>query len=626
MSLFRRLSLLLALGCGCIALAWGLFHLRGIFVEERQDALSEIAARRQALEQYAHQELNARLRNRLAEARPSIDAAARDPLLPARELLLFDRGEQLLPRLLKSGGSVSNSASVLYRALRNGQAARLAEREGQREADSPWHVRLQLFAALDSALAAHDRSGIETVVRRILAHRAAYLISVTHDLPYTAAMLDRLSASAKPDPALMRLVLRDGFRGRAGSAPGLQRGLLDNRHRFSPSDFRFQAKQIADLSRPHNVLYTDFMDRVGEAAVAQPRPPTLNVPAFMPQAGPTVAGELWYLEPPKRERIYGVLVSFPALLSEITAAMRGHGLLGPRDLVRGQAARGDVANLPLQIDSPGWAPAAAAVQKRYRLKAALEVVIAVLAFGVLALGVLVYRRKQRFVELKSDFVSAVSHELRTPLASIRLMAETLERRTKDVPGVRDYPTRIIRDIDGLSFLVENILSFNRLSRGRWTPHKAQLRLSDIVDKLQVERDLWAHRPAELEGEELEPVLLHADRDLVQLLITNLIRNACQYSERAPATIRISAEASDKCWTVLVADNGVGIPEAEQEKIFDDFYRSKEGGGRGSGLGLAICRKVMEAHGGSIRVAESSSAGTTFELIFPLPAKSSGAAS
>jgi len=593
--------------------------LRGIFVEERQDALDGISARRQALQQYAHQELSARLRNRLAEARPSIDAAARDPLLPASELLLFDRGEQLLPRLIKRGSSVTGSASTLYRALRNGQAARLAQQEELNEADSPWHVRLRFFAALDSALAVQDRAGIETAVRKILAHRAAYQISATQDLPYTAAMLDRLAARARPDPGLMRLVLRDGFRGRAGSAPGLQRDLLDNRHRFSPSDFRFQAKQIADLSRPHNVLYTDFMDRVSESALAQPRPPTLNVPAFMPQVGPTIAGKLWYLEPPKRERIYGVVVDFPALLSEITATMRNHGLLGTRDEVRGKAESGDVAKVPLQIDSPSWAPAAAAVQKRYRLKAALEVVIAVLAFGVLALGVLVYRRKQRFVELKSDFVSAVSHELRTPLASIRLMAETLERRTKDVPGARDYPTRIIRDIDGLSFLVENILSFNRLSRGRWTPHKAQVRLSDIVDKLQVERDLWARRPAELEADDLEPVLLHADRDLVQLLITNLIRNASQYSEREPATIRISAAQDDKAWTVLVADNGVGIPEAEQEKIFDDFYRSKEGGERGSGLGLAICRKVMEAHGGSIRVSESSPDGTTFELVFPSPA-------
>jgi signal transduction histidine kinase len=70
--------------------------------------------------------------------------------------------------------------------------------------------------------------------------------------------------------------------------------------------------------------------------------------------------------------------------------------------------------------------------------------------------------------------------------------------------------------------------------------------------------------------------------------------------------------------VRVRDNGVGIPDAERERIFDDFYRAGGGSGeRGSGLGLAICRKIMEAHQGSIAVAESSGEGTVFELRFPI---------
>jgi signal transduction histidine kinase len=241
----------------------------------------------------------------------------------------------------------------------------------------------------------------------------------------------------------------------------------------------------------------------------------------------------------------------------------------------------------------------------------------VLVAGVMALGYLTYRRRHRFLALKGDFVSAVSHELRTPLASIRLMAETLERRTRDVPGVRDYPARIVRDIDGLGFLVENILSFNRLSRGKWKPQRESVRLGDVVARLAAERDLWARRAAELTGDDLDRVVLRADRDLLKLLLTNLLRNACSYNERDPARVRLSAVPRPAGgWIVRVGDNGVGIPTAEHERIFDDFYRAREGSERGSGLGLAICRKVMEAHGGSVRVAESSPAGTTFELCFP----------
>jgi signal transduction histidine kinase len=299
--------------------------------------------------------------------------------------------------------------------------------------------------------------------------------------------------------------------------------------------------------------------------------------------------------------------------------MRERALLEADDEVRQRPAASEVAvsELMLEIASPRWGAAIEAVHGRYRLKAALEVVIAVLVFGVMGLGGWIYRRRHRFLELKSDFVSAVSHELRTPLASIRLMAETLERRLGNDSRARDYPTRIIGDVDALSFLVENILSFNRLSRGRWVPKIETVRLGRIVDKLESARDIWARRPAELSATGLDEVELRADADLLQLLLTNLARNACQYNERTPAVIELSAERQGAEWRVLVRDNGVGVPEGERERIFDDFYRGGGGGERGSGLGLAICRKIMEAHRGTIAVAESSPAGTAFELRFPI---------
>jgi signal transduction histidine kinase len=202
------------------------------------------------------------------------------------------------------------------------------------------------------------------------------------------------------------------------------------------------------------------------------------------------------------------------------------------------------------------------------------------------------------------------------------MAETLERRTKDLPKARDYPTRIIRDVDGLSFLVENILSFNRLSRGRWKPKPEDVQLASIVDKVDAERDSWARRPAELSRTGLEAVTLHADPDLLQLLLTNLARNACQYNEREPARIHFAASREGKHWLLQVSDNGIGIAASESERVFDDFYRpgqGKKSGQRGSGLGLSICRKIMEAHGGTIRIGHTSSDGTTFELRFPVTA-------
>jgi signal transduction histidine kinase len=614
LNLLRKISLAAILGLGCVALAWWLFYLHGIFVDERDGALAEIAGRRRALEQFAHKELEQRLRDKLAEARPTIDAAHADPLIPAQEVLLREKGKQLLPRLDRARPGNDTPAADLFRRLET-DSARVLEQALEDDPESPWTERLVLYRDLEQALAAHDRPAIERTMRGILAHRASYVISTVRDLGYTSAALALLMQRAQPERSLVEALLRTGVSGSVTRIEGMQRALLKNRPRFTTGDLVFLRDRIVSLCEPYNVLYDDFVARVNEGPGRE-----IIVPADL--NGPTLLeGGAWYVEPAGNQRVYGIALRLPAVLDEITSAMRERAMIGPDDEVRGPPTvpTAAISEVALDIESASWAPALASVEERYRLKAFLEFVIAVLVFGVMGLGAMIYRRRHRFLELKSYFVSAVSHELRTPLASIRLMAETLERRTKDLPRARDYPARIIKDVDGLSFLVENILSFNRLSRGRWTPKLERVRLGNIVDKLDAERDHWARKPAELERAPLQDVALVADPDLVQLLLTNLARNACQYNDKDTATVRIDAERRDASWIVTVADNGIGIPEGEAEKIFDDFYRSgagKSSGERGSGLGLAICRKIMEAHGGTIRVEKTSAAGTTFELVFP----------
>jgi two-component system sensor histidine kinase SenX3 len=613
--LLRRISLLFALGLGCIALAWGLFSLQGIFLDERDDAREAIEARRRALEQYAHKELEQRLRARLAEAKPAMDAAASDPLVPASELWLVDTGRQLLPRMAQPLQGDAQPGAALYRHLRGSDVGieELVARVLNGEPDSPWAERLLLYQGLRAALIDFDRPAIEQKVREILGHRARFVIASTLDIPFTLAMLAELDERATPQKSLMQALLRDGLQGGSARIEGVQRALLRNRERFTVADTKALAAQIVKLSQSAEILFADFEARANEAPGAQlPLPSTLEEPTL-------TGGGTWYVEPPRNDRVRGISVKLPALLDEISATMRARSLIGAGDHIRGPAATQSlpVSALSVSVESPRWQPALRDVEDRYQLKAALQVVIAALVFGVMALAVLIYRRRHRFLELKSGFVSAVSHELRTPLASIRLMAETLERRTQGMPKARDYPTRIIRDIDSLSFLVENILSFSRLDRGRWIAKRERIQLADVVAKLEQERDSWARRPATQAAAGLEQMEMMADPDLVHLLLTNLARNATAYCERNPCEIHIEAARGDDGWLLQVRDNGVGIEAPQHERIFDDFYRGGSSKSeRGSGLGLAICRKIMEAHGGTISVGQSSPAGTTFELRFP----------
>jgi signal transduction histidine kinase len=201
------------------------------------------------------------------------------------------------------------------------------------------------------------------------------------------------------------------------------------------------------------------------------------------------------------------------------------------------------------------------------------------------------------------------------------MAETIERRTAGFAAARDYPTRMVREIDDLAFMVENILSFNRLDKGRWRPRRERVDLRTIVDDVARDLALWSSKPVEVICRDLDGVIVRADPELLRLLLRNLGKNACAYCDRPTVEIEISA-AVHAGWrgnglTVQVSDNGVGIPRREHRRNFGDFYRA--GGmpaSRGSGLGLAICRKTMAAHGGRIRITRSSSAGTAFALEFP----------
>ena len=588
--------------------------MHGIFVEERDGALAELAARRRALEQFAHKELETRLAAQLNQTRPAIDNAARDPLVSAAKMWLVDRGQQIVPRSAKNKAGDDVPAATLRVRLLSAQFQTIMDVELATDPDGPWAERLQLLQRLKRSVKGDDRSEIETAVRELLSHRAAYVIATTKDIPYSLAALKVLQLDASPARGLMEALLRDGLSGRTTKLEGLQRQLLRHRARFSQKDMESLSQSIVALCEPHNVPYADFQERVGEPPGAELTLPEEGI------AQPTLLYDgSWYVEPPRNGRVYGIAANLPAVLDEITMTMRERALLGSEDEVKGNLSAPSVAVSEYGIDiaSAQWQPATDAIHGRYRLKAFLEVLIALLAFGVMGLAAWIYRRRQRFLELKSDFVSAVSHELRTPLASIRLMAETLERRTKGMVKARDYPTRIIRDVDGLSFLVENILSFNRLSHGRWTAKLESIELQSIVAKLDGERDLWARRNAELTWEGVDHTL-RADPDLLQLLLTNLARNACSYNERDPAKVHLSGESSDGDFVLCITDNGIGIPPTEQEKIFDDFYRAgtKKGGERGSGLGLSICRKIMEAHGGNISVRDTGPEGTTFELTFP----------
>lgn len=596
---------LIALGLGLAMLLWGLATLQSMMLTERRDTRARIDDQISALEEFALRALQLQLEEVLREAGPQLEAARRDPLLPAAGLVFVERGTLGLPRPGPREGT-DTPAQELYQALRSGAPI-------EAEPQTPWADRLVLFTDFRDAIEEGDANPIERSFREILRHRTLHVIDSRLDLVARVAALDLLTRS-QPDPALMEDALRRGLRDGRGALAieGLQRALLERRSRFSEPDFTFLSDRVIALSRLSGVRVDDFLMRRTE------RPRDMFVPARA--TGPMLLdhGRV-FVRPRTAEVLLGTEVDLDEAVLGVEEEMRTKGLLEPDDgllspLVTTESL--ELSSLRIPVVTPRLERAADQADQRFWLKTSFVVLCAVLASVLMVLAGVLQSRRLRFVELKSNFVAAVSHELRTPLASIRLMAETLERRTKGLPGARDYPSRIVRESDDLAFLVDNLLSFNRLEKGRWRPRCEEVDGRDLVAQLGDDLAGLAARPVEFKSEGLTDVRLWADPELLRLLLRNLAKNACNYCERDPIELAVHAELAGDGWVLTFTDNGVGIPVAERNKVFTDFYRGRGTRARGSGLGLSICRQIMQAHGGDLEVARSDDSGTTFRLRFP----------
>ncbi len=230
----------------------------------------------------------------------------------------------------------------------------------------------------------------------------------------------------------------------------------------------------------------------------------------------------------------------------------------------------------------------------------------------------------RLVEqMKSDFVSTVSHELRTPLTSIYGFAETLLRQ--DVLFGEDerltFLDYIASESQRLTQIVDALLNVARLDTGDLQVHLAPTDVRELVDELiQGVQDAGANGHRFVLELPQEPLAANADRDKLRQVFTILLDNALRYSPDG-GTVTVGVERHDDTVEVSVADEGIGIPQSDQDQIFRKFYRgtdveSRTGAG-GTGLGLFIARGLVTAMGGRIWVESREGEGSTFA--FELPA-------
>jgi len=224
--------------------------------------------------------------------------------------------------------------------------------------------------------------------------------------------------------------------------------------------------------------------------------------------------------------------------------------------------------------------------------------------------------------LKSRFVSNVSHELRTPLAVIKLYA-TLARKGRPEKQLH-YLQTIEQETHRLETMVENILDLSRMDRHSLRISPEWLAAEEtIAQVMQVYEESAQKRGVEIRNHvQGQLPTLWADKNHLIQMLTNLIDNALKYTPRGGevwVAAREIGSNSQRMLEIAVGDTGAGIPEDEQEKIFNRFYRGSNNtpGSTGTGLGLAIVQELMVQHKGNVTVKSKTGEGSVFALQFPL---------
>ncbi len=307
-----------------------------------------------------------------------------------------------------------------------------------------------------------------------------------------------------------------------------------------------------------------------------------------------------------------------------------HRIYGPNlsrsgDYLVGRRFPTTLYNWRLQV-APKQAPLLAA---RRRSGFVTEVGLIGLSFAIILLGVLflIYAatKESRLNQLRTEFVANVSHELKTPLSVVRMFSEMLlTKRVRSEEKAQQYLEIICRESERLSALIENVLDFSAIERGK---QSYQMREADLRDVVQRAIETFRYR---LEREGVEVLLeergdvppMRFDEQAILLATMNLLDNAVKYGG-SEGPIEVTLERGRRHVYVRVRDHGPGIPDGEHRRVFDRFYRvRRDADTRGSGIGLALVRRIVDDHGGKSWAENHEDGGAV--VTFSLPIRDWGA--
>lgn len=233
----------------------------------------------------------------------------------------------------------------------------------------------------------------------------------------------------------------------------------------------------------------------------------------------------------------------------------------------------------------------------------------------------------RMEHARRDFVANVSHELKTPIGALSLLVEAMVQSKESPEDVERFGASITRETQRLSTMITELIALSKLQGAEALPDMEEIKVQDII-QASINRTSQQVSDAgiELTVDCPEDLVIRGDKPLLVTALTNLVSNAVNYSpDQTPVSITCKP-IDDGMVALRVTDRGIGISLANQERIFERFFRVDKARARstgGTGLGLSIVKHIVANHGGALTVWSRPGTGSTFTIELPLPVSDQG---
>lgn len=219
-------------------------------------------------------------------------------------------------------------------------------------------------------------------------------------------------------------------------------------------------------------------------------------------------------------------------------------------------------------------------------------------------------------KMQKRFIADASHELKTPIAVIKGMVEILNRDDFNDPEIqKDFLSRIEQEVTRLEGIIKDMLQLSKMSIDHPVLQRKKLHMNALINEsIHSVEHTFMKKGINIKTDFVSEDEVFCDLDKMMTVITNLLTNACKYSDKG--TVSIKTYLQDRYYVIEIKDEGCGLNKQQKEKIFDRFYRVDDDRSRkngGTGLGLAIVKSIVDAHSGKISVESEEGKGSTFSI-------------